>query len=194
MLYNFVLYLHITVAFLAFGLGIALHFVLHLLHRADSVGQVRLLVKPLKLGPVFGVFDLLLLGLGMWLIGLSKAPDKFDFGDPFVWSGIAVIAYLLAIGPTILERYAKRVTKAAEEAPDGPVGPELRADLFNRRDILVFNSAIGVFLAVVFNMANKPSAWGAILAVVVGVALGVLLAMPLIAPATSKAALVEETA
>lgn len=188
MLYNFVLFLHITVAFLAFGLGIALHFVLHLMHRADSVTQVRLLVKPLKLGPLFGLFDLLLLGLGMWLIGLSKQPDKFGFGDPFVWTGIAVIAYLLAIGPTILERYAKRVNKAAEEAADGPVPQELHALLFARSDVIVFNSAIGVFLAVVFNMANKPSAWGAVTSVVVGLVVGVLLALPLLKPARTSAA------
>jgi len=182
MLYNFVLFMHITVALLAFGLGIAIHTCLHLLHRAETVSQVRILVKPLKLGPIFGVFDLLLLGLGMWLLGLSKAPDKFHFGDPFVWSGIAVIAYLLAIGPTILEHYAKRANQAAENAADGPVSDELRATLFVRRDMFVFNSAIGVFLATVFNMANKPSAWGAVVAVLVGVIVGVLLTLPLLKP------------
>lgn len=187
MLFNFVLYLHITVAILAFGLGGALLMVSHLLYRAQTVAQVRLLVKPLKLGPIFGVFDVLLLGLGAWLVALSKAPDKFDYGDPFVWSGITVIVYLLAIGPTVLERYAKRSNEAAEAAPDGPVSAELRAVLFNKRDVYIYHSAIGVFLAVVFNMANKPAAWGAILAVVVGVIFGLVIAQPLLRPVATNA-------
>jgi hypothetical protein len=188
-LVNVVLFLHIAVAIGAFALASLLHGCDLLMRRANTVAELRTLAKPGRLGPAFGVFVLLLLGLGSWLVHLSKGTDNFGFGTPFVWTAIVALGYLFIGGPAVLDPLHKKLIKAADAAGDGPVTPELRAIALNRVRLAVSYSDTFLALAVVFNMATKPGTAGCIVVLVVGLVVGLglgsLNASPVKAAATA---------
>lgn len=177
-----VLFLHILVVLCAFALASALHTAEILMRRAGTIAELRRLAKPGKLGPAFGVIVLLLFGLGSWLVHLDKSSDHFAYSDPFVWTAIVVLVFLFVTGPTILARHHKRLERALDAAPDGPVTAELRALALDPLAVMVGTISTGVALGVVFNMATKPNAAAAIAAILLAGAtaagLGYLICRP----------------
>jgi hypothetical protein len=170
--FSFVLFLHITIVISAFVLAGAMHVCEILMRRAQTVAEVRVLARVGKAGPFFAVFVILLIGSGMSLVSLSKHADKFRVADPFAWTALVALAVLFVTGPAIMAPHHRRLTAAINSAAEGPASADLRALALNRTVVTVGFLNTFLALGVVFNMANKPSAGGAIAALVLFAAAG----------------------
>lgn len=93
--FDMILFVHIAVLLFAIGLtGVMLGSV-WLMARAETVAELRVTARPAKLSPLFAPAIIALLGSGFSLLNMSKAADKFIFGDPFVWTSAVVLLFLL---------------------------------------------------------------------------------------------------
>lgn len=172
MLYNFVLFLHLFVVLCAFVLIGLLTAVRGLMRGTQTVAELRRFAKLGKLNGLFGPIVLLLFGLGAWLVALSKAPNRFHFSDPFVYTAIATLVLLMAIGLGVEMPHQKRFEAALAAAPEGPVDSALRALALSNTVALASGVSNFLVLGVVFNMVNKPSALGSIGALLIAAAIG----------------------
>ncbi len=169
--YDVVLALHVLTLMAALLLAGLVHGAEYLSATGTTVTEVRRASRPLRLGPLFAVLTALLLVLGMALLGMSK--DLYGFGDPFVWTALLAIAYLLLAGPLVLGPHEARLRAAAEQAPDGPVPADLRALLVLPRPWRVSYANSFTAIAVVLNMILKPGTVGCLLIVLAGALVGV---------------------
>lgn len=171
---GFVLFLHISVAILAFMMAGVMHAALQALGRAGNVAEMRSWARAVhRLDPLFPVAALLLLGFGSWLIHLSGGEIRWS--DGWIITAVTTLVVVEGLSGALLAPRAKALVHAIEHTADGPVPEPLRRA---SADPVVWHLAhmatIG-FLGVVFLMAAKPSgAWAAVIAVV-AVALGVVI-------------------
>ena len=174
--FDVILFVHIAVLLLAMALtGLMLGSV-WLAARAATVAELRMTARPQRLGPLYALAILALLGTGFSLLNMSKAPDKFDFGDPFVWTSAVVLLFLFLNGSLILGRHESALRKALAVTPIGPVTPELRAMTIDPS--LWFIEYINTFtvFGVVLNMATKPSLVWCVVHILAGAAIGAVIA------------------
>ncbi len=170
--YDVVLALHVLTAVAALLLAGLVHGAEHLSARAQTVDELRRTTAPLKLGPAFGALTALLLVLGMALLGMSD--ERYGFGDPFIWTALVVVAYLLLVGPLVLGPHETKVRSAVAEAPDGPVPADLQALLASPRAWRLSWVSTLSASAVILNMILKLDTLGCVLLVLVGALLGAL--------------------
>lgn len=176
-LFGVVLFLHITVAILAFATAGVLHTSLQVIGRARRVEEVRSWgAVAHRLEPLLPVMAIVLLGLGAWLVHLGEhTGDAFRFTDAWVLTAIVSVVVVEAIGGVLLKPRGEKLSELIAAAPDGPITAEITAA---GRDRIFWDMAhlttFG-FFGVVFLMAAKPDgAWAAAYPVVgglVGVAL-----------------------
>ncbi len=185
-LFDVVLFLHIAVAIAAFTLSGVIHTSEWLLKRSSTADEALRMAKVQRLAPTFGVLIVLLLGLGSWLVQLSDDPDKFSFGDPFIYTAVVVLAVAFVDGPAILGRHGKALSAALALSPDGTITSEARALMDQPLPSIVSYANTFVVLAVVFDMAVKPSLAGCLAAITAGLLLGVLVGLVSARPVTAK--------
>jgi len=172
-----VLFLHISVAIVAFAMAGVLHASLQVIGRGRRVEEIRTWgVVAHRIEPLFPLMALLLLGLGAWLVHLGQhTDDDFSFSTGWILSGLITLVVVEAIGGAILAPRGKKLTGLIEAAPDGEVTDEIR---HAARDPLFWDMAhltTFAFLGVVFIMAAKPDgAWAAVFPIV-GAVVGVVL-------------------
>ncbi len=176
-LFDVVLFLHIAVAISAFALSGVIHTSEYLLGRSSTAADALRMLKVQRLAPLFAVLILLLLSLGSWLVQLSEAPDKFSFSDPFVSTAMLVLLIAFVDGPVILGQHAKKLAGALAQSPDGSISPQARALMGNPVPAIVSYGNTFLVLAVVFNMAVKPSLVGCLASLLVGLLIGVALGL-----------------
>jgi len=164
-LFGVVLFLHITVAILAFAMAGVLHTSLQVIGRARRVEEVRSWgAVAHRLEPLLPVLALVLLGLGAWLVHLGEhTDDAFRFTDAWVLTAIISVVVVEAIGGVLLKPRGEKLSALIAAAPDGPIPAEITAA---GRDRIFWDMAhlttFG-FLGVVFLMAAKPDgAWAAV--------------------------------
>lgn len=187
-LIDVVLFLHISVAIAAFALSGVVHTSEWLLKRSSTAGEALRMAKVQRLAPLFSVLIVLLLGLGSWLVYLSEDPDKFSFGDPFVYTALVVLAVVFVDGPVILGKHGKALGSALAQSPDGTITAQARALMDQPLPPIVSYANTFVVLAVVFDMAVKPSLVECLAAIAVGLALGVWVGVVSARPVPSKSA------
>ena len=190
-LIDVVLFLHIAVAISAFALSGVVHTSEWLLKRSATAGEALRMARVQRLAPLFGVLILLLLALGSWLVYLSEDPDKFSFGDPFVYTALVVLAVAFVDGPLIMGRHGKELGVALAQSPDGTITPQARALMDKPLPHIVSYSNTFVVLAVVFDMAVKPGLLGCLAAIAVGLLLGVSFGLVSARPVRGMAATFE---
>jgi hypothetical protein len=187
-LFGVVLFLHITIAIVAFAMAGVMHTALNVVARGRSIQELRPWAAVMhRIEPLFPVMALLLLGLGVWLVHLgAHTDDAFSFSDGWVLTAIVTLVLVEAAGGIVLAPHGKKLTTMIAHAPDGPVSEELHAAAV--RPLfwdLVHITTFG-FLGVVFLMAAKPSgAWAPVFPVV-GAVVGAALSRAQLA-AASKA-------
>lgn len=156
-LYNVVLFVHIAAAILAFGVTFAYPLLFSVARRGDErslpflhrgQGAVgRLLITP-------ATAIVLLAGVYLALEG------PYDFGEPFVGIGIAIILVLLALGGLFFARQERRLAELAERdvaaAHDGPVTLSDEYERSFRLVKRVGTSSSLLVLVAVFVMVTKP--------------------------------------
>ena len=176
-LFGVVLFLHITVALLAFAMAGVMHTALNVVGRGRTVTELRPWAAVMhRIEPLFPVMALLLLGLGAWLVHLgAHTDDAFSFSTGWILTAIITLVVVEAAGGAVLAPHGKKLTALIHDAPDGPVTAEIVAAA--RRPLfwdLAHLTTFG-FVGVVFLMAAKPSgAWAPVFPIV-GAVLGVVL-------------------
>ena len=172
-----VLFLHISVAIVAFAMAGVLHASLQVIGRARRVEEIRTWgVVAHKIEPLFPLMALLLLGLGAWLVHLGQhTEDNFSFSTGWILTAIITLVVVEAIGGAVLAPRGKKLTSLIAAAPDGDVPAEVRQAA---RDPWFWDMAhlttFG-FLGVIFIMAAKPDgAWAPVFPIV-GAVVGVVL-------------------
>lgn len=177
-LFGVVLFLHISVAIVAFAMAGVMHTSLQVVGRAREVQTIRSWGGVMhRIEPLFPIMALLLLGLGAWLVHLAEnTDDHFRYTDGWVLTAIITLVVVEAMGGAILAPRGKKLTQLIHEAPDGAVSDDISRAA---NDPMVWHAAhittFG-FLGVVFLMAAKPDGAYAWLFPAVGAVVGVVLA------------------
>ncbi|HET6818449.1 MAG TPA: hypothetical protein VFH66_14570 [Mycobacteriales bacterium] len=177
-LFNFVLFLHISLVVVAFAMAGIVHAGMPAMARARDVSQMRPWAELLhRLDPLFPVVALFLLGLGSWLVHLgAHTGDGFSFKDGWVITSIVTLVVIEGIAGALLAPTAKRLVASIHEAADGPPSAELRVAARDPKIWYPGHIATFGFLGIVFVMATKPAGEWAWLFPAAGAAIGVALA------------------
>jgi hypothetical protein len=177
-LYTVVLFAHIFVVLCAFALAGVLHATQWLMPSAATVSELRVLARPQKWGVGFIPIIGLLLLLGAWLVQLSEDEAiTYEFSDGWVWTAVVALGLLFVGGAALEGPSANKLNEAVDAAPEGPVPPELRAHVASPFPWVSSHAQTFLAASVVFNMANKPEAAGAVTVLVVGTAIGALIGL-----------------
>lgn len=172
-LYGFVLFLHITVAIVAFMMAGVLHAAMQALARAGDVREMRSWGRLVhRLDPLFPFAALLLLGFGAWLIHLSDG--QIRWGDGWLLTALISLIVVEGLSGALIAPKAKAAVKLIEQAPDGPVSHDLRRLSVDPAIWHISHIATFGFAGVVFLMAAKPTGALSPIIVVVAAAIGVL--------------------
>jgi hypothetical protein len=175
-LVGFVLFLHVAVVIVSFMMAAVLHAALHVLPRAQSVAEMRPWARLIhRLDPLLPVGALFILVFGAWLVHLEKA-DGVTFSSGWVITSIVTLIVVEGLAGALLAPRAKALVAAVDAAPEGTPSPDLRRMTVNPFVWNVSHVATFGFLALVFDMTDKPSGSVAWLFPTVGVALGLALA------------------
>jgi hypothetical protein len=177
---DFVLFLHIFFVTAGLCLAAVLHAGLLLLRAARDVAAVRAWPRVIAaLEPVLPAIAVVILLTGAWLLHLSNG--EFSWQQGWVTASLVGLLCAEAAGAAAGPRSAA-LRRAINEAPDGPVGADLRQRILDPVLWCIFHGATAIFLAVVFVMVVKPSGlWSAVVIAAVGL-LGALSGIPFSRP------------
>lgn len=174
--YHYVLYVHFLALFVGIGAGAVLLTCLFQLRAARTLEQaVPWGVVSGKAAKLFPVAILGLFGTGAYMTSETTFP--WTWSTRWIDVGIAALVVLIVQGGGIAERTAKKLEAALHANGPGPLGPECRRLALHPGLWVMEFSNFGVVFGVVWNMTEKPGLGGAIAAVVVGYAVGVVLAL-----------------
>jgi len=172
-LFGFVLFLHITVAIVAFMMAGVLHAAMQALARANDVREMRSWGRLIhRLDPLFPIAALLLLGFGAWLIHLSKG--RIGWGDGWLLTSLIALIVIEGLSGVLIAPKAKAAVKLIEETPDGPVTDDMRRLTVDPAIWHVSHIATFGFTAVVFLMSVRPTGALSPILVIAGTVIGVL--------------------
>jgi hypothetical protein len=171
--YHVVLYIHFLALFV--GVGAAAILVLCLFQLRGA----RTLADAVPWGRVAGrvglAFPIAILGL--FASGAYMTSDVWTWSTGWIDVAIAALVVLALQGPLVGERTAKKLERALHSNGPGPLGDEARRMIRHPGLWVTEFTAIGLVLATVWNMTQKPGTATAIVAVVIGYAVGIVLAL-----------------
>jgi hypothetical protein len=166
--YHYVLYIHLLSLFVGIGAATVLSLCLFQLRRA------RELADALPWGQVAGktgrMFPIAILGL--FGSGAYMTNDVWTWSTGWIQVGIAALVVLAIQGPVIAERSGKKLEHALRENGPGPLGQHARRMTRYPGLWVTEFSAIGLVLAIVWNMTVKASTGTAIAAAIIGYGVG----------------------
>lgn len=171
--YHVVLYLHLLSLFIGIGAGSVLLACLFQLRAARAVEQA----VPLGIvsGKVARLFPVAILGL--FATGAYMTSKVWTWDTGWIDVAIAGLVVLAVQGGGIAEHTAKKLQAAMQANGPGPLGPEARRMTLHPGLWVVELSNLGLVLAIVWNMTEKPGWEGSLAAVLVGYAVGAVLAL-----------------
>jgi hypothetical protein len=166
--YHYVLYIHLLSLFVGIGAAAVLSVCLFQLRGAKE------LVEALPWGRVAGktgrVFPIAILGL--FGSGAYLTSDVWTWSTGWIQVGIAALVVLAIQGPVIAERSGRKLEHALRENGAGPLGSHAhRMTRYPPLWVTEF-SAIGLVLAIVWNMTTKAGTGTAIAAAIIGYGVG----------------------
>jgi hypothetical protein len=171
--YHVVLYIHLLALFVGVGAAAVLVVCLFQLRSAQTLSDAA------PWGAVAGktgrAFPIAILGL--FASGAYLTTDLWTWNTGWIDVAIAGLVLLALQGPLIGERAGKKLEQALHENGPGQLGERARRMTRHRGLWISEFSAIGVVLGVVWNMTEKPGTASSVAAVVVGYAVGALLAL-----------------
>ncbi len=166
--YHYVLYIHLLSLFVGIGAAAVLSVCLFQLRGA------RELMEALPWGRVAGktgrIFPIAILGL--FGSGAYLTSDVWTWSTGWIQVGIAALVVLAIQGPVIAERSGKKLEHALRENGPGPLGPHARRMTRYPGLWVTEFSAIGLVLAIVWNMTTKAGTGTAIAAAIIGYGVG----------------------
>jgi hypothetical protein len=166
--YHYVLYIHLLSLFVGIGAATVLSVCLFQLRSA------RELTDALPWGRVAGkvgrFFPVAILGL--FGSGAYMTSDVWTWSTGWIQVGIGALVVLAIQGPVIAERSGKKLEHALRENGPGPLGEHARRMTRYPGLWVVEFSAIGLVLAIVWNMTVKAGTGSAIAAALIGYGAG----------------------
>jgi hypothetical protein len=188
--YQYVLYVHLLSLLLGVGAGSVLLTCLFQLRAARTLEQA--VPWGIVSGKVAKLFPIAILGL--FLTGAYMTHKLWTWGTPWIVLGIVGLVVLGVQGGGIAEHTAKKLQAALLANGPGPLGAEARRMTLHPGLWVVELSNFGLVLAIVWNMTDKPGWGGAIAAVLVGYAVGVVVALLASRPPQDEPATASEPA
>ena len=174
--YHYVLYVHFLALFVGIGAGAVLLTCLFQLRAARTLEQaVPWGVVSGKAAKLFPVAILGLFGTGAYMTSETTFP--WTWSTRWIDVGIAALVVLIVQGGGIAERTAKKLEAALHANGPGPLGPECRRLALHPGLWVVEFSNLGIVFGVVWDMTQKPGLGESLAAVLVGYALGAVLAL-----------------
>jgi hypothetical protein len=174
--YHYVLYVHLMSLFVGIGAGSVLLVCLFQLRAARTLEQAGPWgMVAGKVGKYFPVAILGLFGTGLYMTTETSFPWSMSTG--WVGVGIAALVVLFVQGAGIAERTGHKLGAALQANGPGPLGPEARRMALHPGLWVVEFSNLGIVFGVVWNMTEKPGLGGSIAAVLIGYAVGAVLAL-----------------
>ena len=171
--YHYVLYVHLLALFVGIGAGSVLLTCLFQLRAARTLEQA--VPWGMVSGKVAKLFPVAILGL--FGTGAYMTSDFWTWGTPWIVLGIVGLVVLGAQGGGIAEHTAKKLQAAMMANGPGPLGAEARRMTLHPGLWVVELSNLGLVLGIVWNMTEKPGWGGSIAALLVGYAVGAVLAL-----------------
>jgi hypothetical protein len=171
--YHVVLYLHLLAVFIGIGAASVLLACLFQLRAAQTLADA--VPWGMVAGKVARLFPIAVFGL--FATGAYMTADLWTWSTRWIDVSIAGLVLVALQGPLVAERTAKKLERALHDNGPGPLGEEARRMTRHPGLWVAELTSIGVVLGIVWNMTQKPSAWGAVAAIVGGYAVGVVLAV-----------------
>ena len=173
--YHVVLYIHLLALFVGIGEGSVLLACLLQLRAARTVEQAAPWgMMAGKVGKLFPVAILGLFGSGAYMTTSFVA---WSWSTRWIDVGIAALVVLTVQGAGIAERTGHKLGAALMANGPGPLGPEARRMTLHPGLWVVEFSNLGIVFGVVWNMTQKPGLGESLAAVLVGYAVGAVLAL-----------------
>jgi hypothetical protein len=170
--YGLVVFVHLMALLAAISAGAISHLAESRMQSADSVETLRPWARLLgRLGKVFPVALLVLLGSGAYLVHRS-----WSWSSGWVDVSIVGVALLFASGGGLVRARGVALRRALMAAPQGAVPAEVRRLLDTHPARLASWMNTGLAIGIVFAMAVKPGFVGSASALVVGAAVGLVVA------------------
>jgi hypothetical protein len=174
--YHYVLYVHFLALFIGIGAGAVLLTCLFQLRAARTLEQaVPWGVVSGKVAKLFPVAILGLFGTGAYMTSETTFP--WTWSTRWIDVAIAALVVLAVQGGGVAERTAKKLEAALHANGPGPLGPECRRLTLHPGLWVMEFSNFGLVFGVVWNMTQKPGLGESLAAVLVGYAVGVVLAL-----------------
>lgn len=166
--YHLVLFVHVTAAILLVGGSAWTHVAVSLAGRASTVDGVRSQLAFVRTFVRASMpIAMLVLLAGAWL-----ATDAGMWRDAWLLTSLVLFLAVGAVAGRVVDPSVADLVAAADEAPDGPVGPSLAAALHAPRIAVATTLMSAADVALVFLMTNKPGLAGSLTVVTVCLALG----------------------
>lgn len=172
-LYNATLFVHIMGAVVLVSYGFMMPLLMSGVARTKTVdglrGWLTVLSRYSKMGPIAAVFVL--------ASGVYMTLNAYSFTTGWIVVSLVLFVSAGAIAGGVLDKHLTHALELAEQAPDGPVTPDLRAEALSPRMANFESLMFGFDLSIVFMMTNKPGWTGSLVATAVGLTVaGVLIA------------------
>jgi len=171
--YHYVLYIHLLSLFVGIGAATVLSVCLFQLRGARELADALPWGRVAgKVGRFFPVAILGLFGSGAYMTS-----DVWTWSTGWIQVGIAALVVLAIQGPVIAERSGKKLEHALKENGPGPLGENARRMTRYPGLWVTEFSAIGLVLAIVWNMTVKAGTGSAIAAALIGYGIGASLGL-----------------
>jgi hypothetical protein len=191
--YHYVLYVHLLSLFVGIGAGAVLLACLLQLRAARTVEQAGPWgMMAGKVGKFFPVAIIGLFASGAYMTSTDVSP--WSWSTRWIDVGIAALVVLTIQGAGIAERTGHKLGAALQANGPGPLGPEARRMTLHPGLWVVEFSNLGIVFGVVWNMTVKPGLGESIAAVLIGYAVGAVLALLITRSAQEEHATASEPA
>jgi prolipoprotein diacylglyceryltransferase len=178
--YHVVLYVHLLAAFIGVGAASVLVACLLQLRAAKTLDEA--VPWAVVAGKTEHAFPIAILGL--FGAGAYMTSDLWTWSTGWIAVSLAGLVLLALQGPLVGGRAGKQLKQALQDNGPGPLGEQARRMTRHPGLWLTEFANIGVFLGIVWNMTQKPGTGESIAAVVIGYAVGAIVATRLMrAPA-----------
>ena len=177
--YHVVLYLHLLSLLAGISTAAVLSVCLFRLRSAQTLADA--VPWGMLAGQAERIFPFV--GLGLFGTGAYMTSDLWSWSSGWIDAAIAGLVLMDLQGPLVAGRRGKALKHALQENGPGPLGEQPRR-LARDRPLWIVNFAnVGIALAIVWNMTEKPNLGVAIAALAVGYAAGTAFALPFTKPA-----------
>jgi uncharacterized membrane protein len=111
------------------------------------------------------------------IAGVYMTLAGWSFADGWIIVSITLFVANGTLATAVVDPHVKKLLAAADEASEGPLGQDLTDLVHDARVVGALRIVVGIDLAIIFLMVNKPGWGGSVAVAAAGLALGVSLAV-----------------